>query len=83
MMYSPPPDRPGPARSPPGPGTYGGKPFAESGQDPWELSDQQLGYLSQDHIRHILAVSFASTETAARWSNNLQAWRSPCPGASR
>ena len=60
MMYSPHqtvPAQPGP----PWPGTYGGKPFAESGQDPWELSDQQLGYLSQDHIRHILAVSFAST----------------------
>lgn len=78
MMYSPHqtvPAQPGP----PWPGTYGGKPFAESGQDPWELSDQQLGYLSQDHIRHILAVSFASTETAARWSNNLQALAESLP----
>ena len=52
--------------------TYGGKPFEESGADPWALSDAQKLFLERDHIRHILQMSVDSAEISARWSNALQ-----------
>lgn len=71
MMYSPHQMVPAPAGGP-FPGTYGGKPFPESGAEKWALTDQQTRFLETDHIRHVLAVAFADPETAARWSNALQ-----------
>ena len=71
MMYSPHqmvPALPGGPFS----ATYGGKPFPESGKDPWELSDQQVLLLERDHIRHVLALKLQSAEVAAKWSNNMQ-----------
>ena len=53
--------------------TYGGLPFAESGADPWELSDQQKHFLVNDNLRHLLITFVQSPEVAARWNNNLQA----------
>ncbi len=54
-------------------GTYGGKTYEESGASPWELTDQQIEFLTEDDLRHILITSVESPETAARWNNNVQA----------
>ncbi|MDU5144205.1 MAG: glycoside hydrolase family 3 N-terminal domain-containing protein [Paenibacillus dendritiformis] len=54
--------------------TYGGKPYEESGANPWDLTDEQIKFLTEDHVRHILVTSVESPETAARWSNAVQAF---------
>jgi beta-glucosidase len=54
------------------PATYGGKTFEASGAEPYELTDQQEQFLSQDHIRHVLVTSVESPECAAKWNNLLQ-----------
>jgi beta-glucosidase len=57
-----------------GAGTYNGKPLAESGLKPFDLSDQQKTFLEKDNLRHVLVTSVESPEAAARWSNNVQAF---------
>jgi len=57
----------------PRPSTYGGKPYEESGADPWDLSDQQKDFLTKDDLRHVLITTVESPEVAARWNNNVQA----------
>lgn len=54
-------------------GTYGGKPFEESGAQPWELTDQQKKFITEDKVRHVLIMKLESTEAAVRWNNRLQA----------
>ncbi|CAH8711963.1 glycoside hydrolase family 3 protein [Paenibacillus thiaminolyticus] len=54
--------------------TYDGKPYEESGAKPWDLTDEQIKFLTEDHVRHILVTSVESPETAARWSNAVQAF---------
>ncbi len=54
-------------------GTYNGKPYAESGANPWDLSDAQKEFLVDDNLRHVLVTSLETPEVAARWSNNVQA----------
>ncbi|WP_206424303.1 glycoside hydrolase family 3 protein [Cohnella candidum] len=57
------------------PATYaGGRNFEESGAAPSDLSDQQLDFLTKDHIRHILITRVQSPEVAADWNNNVQAF---------
>lgn len=53
--------------------TYGGKPFKESGARPYELTDQQRAFLTEDNVRHVLATTFQSPEVAAKWNNEMQA----------
>lgn len=53
--------------------TYGGKPFAESGKHPYDLSDMQIKFLTEDNLRHVLVSTVDSPETAARWNNKVQA----------
>lgn len=53
--------------------TYDGKPFAESGANAWDLSDDQRDFLANGDVRHVLITSVESPETAARWNNNVQA----------
>lgn len=55
------------------PATYGGKPFAESGAQPDDLSDAQIEFLTRDHLRHILITAVESPEVAAKWNNRVQA----------
>ncbi|MDU1892217.1 MAG: glycoside hydrolase family 3 N-terminal domain-containing protein [Dysgonomonas sp.] len=55
-------------------GTYNGKPFSQSGANPWDLSDAQKVFLKDDNLRHVLLVGVKSPEVAARWNNELQAW---------
>ena len=56
-----------------GAGTYHGKPISESGLQPWEVSDQQRDFLTNDNLRHILITRVQSPEIAARWNNQVQA----------
>ena len=53
--------------------TYGGRPFAESGMKPWDLSDSQLKFLTADNVRHVLVGKVECPGTAARWNNRVQA----------
>lgn len=53
--------------------TYEGKPFPESGANPWDLSDQQAAFLTDDNVRHVLITSVESPEIAVKWNNNAQA----------
>jgi beta-glucosidase len=55
-------------------GTYNGKPFAESGAKSSDLSDQQVKFLTDDNLRHVLVTSVESPETSAKWNNNIQAF---------
>ncbi|MDF1575292.1 MAG: glycoside hydrolase family 3 N-terminal domain-containing protein [Bacteroidales bacterium] len=52
--------------------TYGGKSFPESGAAPSDLSDAQVKFLSEDHLRHVLITSVESPKIAAEWNNNAQ-----------
>lgn len=53
--------------------TYGGKNFEKSGANPFDLSDSQIKFLTEDNLRHILLSKIDSPETAARWNNKIQA----------
>ena len=52
--------------------TYDGKPFAESGADPSDLTDQQKKFLTEDNLRAVLVTTVESPEVAARWNNKVQ-----------
>jgi len=54
-------------------GTYNGKKFPESKAKASDLSDQQIKFLKEDNLRHILVTSIESPEAAAEWNNNVQA----------
>src|SRR5512133_1885740 len=54
-------------------GTYNGKPFNESGAKASDLSDQQIKFLKEDNVRHVLVTRVESPEIAAIWNNNVQA----------
>lgn len=56
-----------------GTSTYNGKPFRESGAKPYELSDQQVKFLTNDNLRHVLVTTVESPEVAALWNNKVQA----------
>ena len=53
--------------------TYNGKPFEQSGANPYDLSDAQIKFLTEDNLRHVLITSVESPEVAARWNNKVQA----------
>lgn len=55
-------------------GSYGGKNFEESNARSWELTDQQKDFLKNDNLRHILITKIESTEAAAMWNNEMQAF---------
>ena len=57
-----------------GNGTYDGKPYAESGAQPWALTDDQKRFLTDDNLRHLLITVVESPEVAARWNNTAQAF---------
>lgn len=73
MLYSAHQQIPAPAEGY-GSSTYGGKPFAESGAEASDLSDLQKRFLKDDNLRAVLVTKVKDTETAARWSNNMQAY---------
>ena len=53
--------------------TYGGKTFKESGANPYDLSDGQIDFLTNDNLRHVLITTVESPEVAAKWNNKAQA----------
>lgn len=55
-------------------GTYNGKPFSQSGMNPWDLSDAQKQFLKDDNLRHVLLVGVQSPEVAAKWNNTMQSY---------
>lgn len=55
-------------------GTYQGKVFKESNANPWNLTDQQMSFLRDDDLRHVLIMGMQSPEVAARWNNEMQAF---------
>ena len=52
--------------------TYGGKSFADSGAEPFDLTDQQKKFLTEDNLRAVLVTTVQSPGVAARWNNNVQ-----------
>lgn len=52
---------------------YNGKPYEESGAQPYDLSDDQKNFLLNDNLRHVLVTTVESPEVASKWSNNVQA----------
>lgn len=38
-----------------------------------DLTDEQMEFLTNDHLRHILVITLESPEIAARWNNEVQA----------
>nr|AAX35883.1 BglY [Paenibacillus sp. C7] len=55
------------------PATYNGESYTESGVKPYDLSDEQIEFLTKDHLRHVLLTTVESPEIAACWNNNVQA----------
>ncbi|QIA06568.1 glycoside hydrolase family 3 protein [Draconibacterium halophilum] len=53
--------------------TYNGKSLAESGAESSDLYDQQIKFLTEDNLRHVLITSVESPAVAAKWNNNMQA----------
>ena len=53
--------------------TYNGKSLEDSGAKSSDLTDQQIQFLSNDNLRHVLITSVESPEVAAKWNNNVQA----------
>ncbi|MGB4658643.1 MAG: glycoside hydrolase family 3 N-terminal domain-containing protein, partial [Mobilitalea sp.] len=51
---------------------YGGRDYDKTVNQPWELSDLQIEFLSKDHLRHVLVVKYENIETAVEWNNNMQ-----------
>lgn len=52
---------------------YKGKPYAESGAKASDLTDNQIKFITNDNVRHVLMTSVESPEVAATWNNNMQA----------
>lgn len=48
--------------------SYNDKPYSESGAKPYDLSDEQIEFLTRDYLRHVLLTSVESPEIAAHWS---------------
>jgi beta-glucosidase len=55
-------------------GTYKGKTFTAGETDPSDLTDQQMKFLKEDNLRHVLITTVQSPEIAAQWNNKLQAY---------
>lgn len=52
--------------------TYGGEPFDPEKHGDADLTDGQLRFLRQEHIRHVLQMRVKNARVSAQWSNNLQ-----------
>lgn len=73
MLYSGHQSIPAGSRRGFGGGTYNGKPLDESGAHPGDLTDQQIKFLTEDNLRHVLITTVQSPGVAAQWNNNMQA----------
>lgn len=73
MLYSGHQAIPASGGGPFGAATYNGKLFKESGAKSGDLSDNQIKFLTDDNLRHVLITSVESPAVAAQWNNNMQA----------
>ena len=80
MMYSAHQVVPSPSEGPFS-NTYHGKSYEESGAKPWEMTDAQRKFLSDDHVRYVLLMGVQNGEVAARWNNEIQAFCEALPHA--
>ena len=48
--------------------------YSQADAQPWDLTDQQRHFLSEDNLRAVLVTTVQSPEVAARWNNNVQAF---------
>ena len=53
--------------------TYSGLSYAESGVEPWTLTDIQKECIKERHMRHFLIKTVESVEAAVKWNNSAQA----------
>lgn len=53
-------------------GLYDGRPFEESNAEPFDLTDNQQRFLSEDNLRAVLVTTVESPAAAAMWNNNMQ-----------
>lgn len=53
--------------------TYSGLSYAESGVEPWTLTDIQKECIKERHMRHFLIKTVESVEAAVKWNNAAQA----------
>lgn len=54
--------------------TYNGKPWHESGADTSAIADNQLKFLKEDNVRHVLLDRVESPSVCVKWINNIQAF---------
>ena len=54
-------------------GTYNDKVFSKSYASPEDLTDQQIQFIVEDKVRHILITKVQSPYIAAEWNNKVQA----------
>jgi beta-glucosidase len=73
MLYSAHQSVPSGGRGPFGGATYDGRPYEQSGAEPYDLSDAQKTFLTDDNLRHVLVTTVESPAIAARWNNRMQA----------
>jgi beta-glucosidase len=73
MLYSGHQSIPAGSRRGFGGGTYNGKPLDDSDAHPGDLTDQQIKFLTEDNLRHVLITTVQSPGIAAQWNNNMQA----------
>jgi beta-glucosidase len=74
MLYSAHQSIPARGRGPFGGASYDGKSFDESGARSSNLTDQQIKFLREDNLRHVLITSVESPAVAAKWNNNMQSF---------
>ncbi|MDF2884218.1 MAG: bgxA1 [Clostridiaceae bacterium] len=60
-------------------GTYNGKKLYESEAKITDLTDQQMEFLKNDNLRHILITIIENSEIGAMWNNNVQAFSEELP----
>ncbi len=53
-------------------GHYQGKDYVEGETDPSSLTDEQIEFLTKDHLRNVLLNHFDEAKDVVQWSNRLQ-----------
>jgi beta-glucosidase len=53
---------------------YLGQDAVDTRKNVWDLTESQKKFLKDDNLRHVLVAMADSTEAAARWNNNVQAF---------
>ncbi len=51
---------------------YKGKSFEDSHANPWDLTDEQIAFITEDNIRHVLLMIIENPKYAAKWNNLIQ-----------